>query len=472
VEPPSFSRWARQWIVSDGDPKSPERSSWKCYELAGRKYLLAHPDLAINQFNCPAGRLFILGICTYQTSPAAIRCESELHSWLNGATGVYVLVSEIGSEVRIYTDPCSMSPVFFTDGMATSSPSLIPNLRRSRRLDDEYRLRGTDDWYPGTLTPFVNVKALPANHHLDVSSGRYVRFWPTQASNRITTDSQAIDEIANELQKSVEAVVHFGHVILSLTGGKDSRVNLAAARRVLNHVKIFTIITSGTKACDIEIPKKICRAYALPHSTIICDGNPEPLERAYDEIAAGMALGARRQILSACAQAGKLGNIHLSGNMGGIAKAYFWPSLHPAEPTAKSISDEFVSGSAVLKRSIQDWLDTTPDGMPNEQLLNLMYFEQRGSRWMGIGENASNLFYQPFTPFCSRRVFELISACSNELIYRGDVHDRVIERLWPELQDIEYCPPARKTTRVVPKAVRRLIKRLSSKPYPVLYSQL
>lgn len=78
---------------------------------------------------------------------------------------------------------------------------------------------------------------------------------------------------------------------------------------------------------------------------------------------------------------------------------------------------------------------------------------------MGIGENASSLFYEPFTPFCSGRLFDLISTMPREAQYEGCIQAEWIRVLWPELLKDPFSRSTRKASRLLPKWMKNAMKK-------------
>jgi hypothetical protein len=372
--------------------------------------------------------------------------------------GIYVLLRCDRDTVHVYTDPAGMMGVYYGQGRAASTPSLLPNLKRNERVDREYSFRGSDDWYPGSLCPFHNVKALLANHCLDVTTGRIKRFWPTDRPRAISFE-RGIDSACVLLQGMMTGVCQLGSVAVSLTGGRDSRVNLAAARRLVDRLKFFTIRGKSTTGCDFEYPKRLAESFGLSHHFVDVTPPPARLLEHYDEIAAGMSLGGRRDIIGACWQLAGESYIHVNGNLGALTKGFYWPSKCPHDVKLGTFLREFVSRSPLLRQAFDEWYVTVPD-LPATMVYNLLYLEQRGGRWMGIGETAANLFYESFSPFCSRELFDVICGMPVEYQRDGRLLVEFVRHMWPELLEVPYCPAARKWGTWMPKRMRGQVKKL------------
>lgn len=461
------NRLRRQWVL--GRIEDPARSGWIAHELGSGLRFLAHPDLRVRRFGDETSGLLLVGTPFHarlgmREAEQRLRdpglCEHEpLARFLDGLGGTYVVIRFDLHSTWIYSDPAAMLGVYYAAGRAASSPSLLPGLERDTDLDREYPLGGRDDWYTGSLTPFLGVRALLANHALDVFSGATVRFWPHRAVEAREPE-EGLREASELLRLAMRDLTDLGPLLVSLTGGRDSRVNLAAAKELAQGIHFFTLRSTSIKACDREAPEQLARDFQLDHRFV----DPAPtapwLTEMYDEMTGGLALGTRREILGTCNQLASNDGIHVNGNLGAITKSFFWPTPSPKQVKRRALAKEFVNKSPRILAGIDEWLSSLPEGLPAIVVYNLMYLEQRGGRWMGVGETASNLFYESVTPFCSRELFETISGLPTRNQYGGTLLVDFVRELWPELLGVPYCRQTRNWGSFLPVSVRSRMRSL------------
>ncbi|MDA1266720.1 MAG: hypothetical protein O2816_16700 [Planctomycetota bacterium] len=456
-------RLRRQWCLARGRA-GPE--DWPECRLGSGWSVVHHADLAVRVLG---DGLALLGEASLvgATSEAdfltelggAAQSHEALLTALERLAGVYVLVHVAGGEANVYTDPGGMMGVVFEPGIAASSPALLPRISRDESLDAVYTFGGTDDWYPGSLTPFRGVRALLANHVLDVDTGAMTRFWPTEAPRGRSQDD-ALDRAAALLRGHMQSLVYRRPCLVSLTGGRDSRLSLATLRDCHDQVAFFTIATPGVKACDQEIPAELAERFELRH-LFVDDAECGPwLTGAYDEITGGQAIGARREILGACAQLAGAEIVHVSGNLGAILKSFFWHSKDPREVRVDSLMKEFTQKPGLIRNGVEEWLRSVPGHFPAPFIYDLMYLEQRGGRWMGPGEAAASLFYAPYTPFCSRELFMVLESMPPAALFGGTSLEELSRRLWPEVGEHRYCPITRSWGRFLPRGLKNRIRSL------------
>jgi len=462
-------RWRRQWALSREEDPVPE--GWRSEPLTGGLSLRFHVDLFVEAVVGANESLWALGQVYDPLRPSRRLADwmkdseeawqTRLEACLPDMAGCYVLVLARKAGVTVYTDPAGMMSIFHARGRAASTPGLLPGVARDPAVDDAYRLRGSDDWYPGSLTPYVGVKALLANHALDVGSGEIRRFWPREEPERLA-HSDAVECGAQLLRGSATAVIERGPTLVSLTGGRDSRVVLAASRAAARDLEFFTIRAPGVKACDIRCPQALGERFSLDHHVIESRPPDDWALSLYDEIASDMVTGAVRSIVGGCQQISGDRLTHMNGNLGAMTKSYFWGSRRPRRLDANVLIRELIQRPDCIRSALDEWVATLPALSPTTAY-NLMYLEQRGARYMGIRETASNLFYATATPFNSRRLFEAISGAPLDAQFGGNLLNDYVRALWPELLEVPYCPVTRSWGMYLPKAFKESLRGILEK---------
>lgn len=463
-------RLRRQWaVLKSGDEGPP---GWSSLDLNDRLYLTHHPETPITHISTGNSGCVLVGTVVEPLGNGADipgmleAADIDTHhgrvALLHGLAGIYVLIWHTRERVRIYTDPGALMATYYGQGRAVSTPSLLPGLQRDSELDSEYRFNTVDDWYPGDLTPYVGVKALLANHVLDVQTGESSRFWPTEPPP--TIDRAAGVEAATEiLRRMARSYLDSGPCLFSLTGGQDSRVSLAAVRPWIDEVEFFTIRGPGIKKCDIEYAQRLAIDFDLNHRFVDNEESPPWLTEAHTEISAGMQPHGATSVLGACRYLASPNYIHVSGALGAITKSMFWPNRHPRTVKVSALAREFLSDAPLLRSALARWMDSLAPDLPAPLVYNLMYLEQRGGRWQSVSELGSNLFYRPATLFASRELFEVVNGLPVRDQYGGRLLYDFTRALWPELLSVPYCRPTAKFNTYLPKRLRVAVKRALGK---------
>jgi hypothetical protein len=225
-------------------------------------------------------------------------------------------------------------------------------------------------------------------------------------------------------------------------------------------VEYFTIRGAGVARSDLDIPADLTSRFAGLRYHVVDTGTPDKwVLDCYDEIAAGLSVGARRDIVGACYEISRFGDIHLSGALGEVARSYYWHAKHPNEVRLDYVLTKFGNPAKCIREGLDEWIATVPSGMAASSVYNLLYLEQRGGRWAGVGENAASLFYQPVSAFNSRLFFEALCGIPEIMQYENRVPEEMVLRLWPELLEVEFCKCPGKWSSMVPKSLKQLIKK-------------
>lgn len=442
---------------------------WTRVTLLSGHTLFHHPDTRVSQIVDGDGGIVTIGVVvTTRREPALAEQlhrlvdadDATVAGELRHFAGTYVVIRHRRDRLQLYTDPAGMMQVFRKGQVVASTPALLPPLSRDEELDRAFPFGADNDWYPGTLTPFRDVRAVPANHVLTLPDGTQERFWPTTQPDACSA-VDGTQHLAQLLRRITRAVIETGPVLCSLTGGKDSRVNLAALGEHASQVEFFTVTGPGVRACDVRIAQTLAEQRDLDHR-FVDNVTAEPWVVAlYDEMTSEMVVGGRRDVVGAATALAGPDYIHLNGNLGALAKSFFWHSRNPSSVRTRTLAKEFTHRPEPIRDAIATWLRSTPPLDPTT-IYNLMYLEQRGGRWMGIGEAASNLFYDSFTPFCSREVFETICGLPTATQYGGRLLVDLVAVLAPDLSAVEYCPSPRNWSTHLPRRLKNQLKRLRS----------
>jgi hypothetical protein len=306
------------------------------------------------------------------------------------------------------------------------------------------------------LTPFEGVRALLANHQLCVGSGAIARFWPVEEPPQRAAD-ESIDRICEILRGMMVGVARRGRVLMGLTGGRDSRTVLSAAQPIVGECDVFTLRTDHTDRGDVEYPAALAARHGLRHRFVSVAPPQRWLVRMYDDMTCGMVVGASRQVVEASRQLSASSRIHVNGALGELAMPYYWHSANPKMVRLKSLAKKQASKPAVIKQAVHEWRQSVGD-LKATTIYNLMHLEQLGGRWWSAVETAGNLFYESFTPFCHRELFECLCALPSRMVYENGLRAEFVRRLWPALLAVPYCKPSKRLSAFVPRGIKERAK--------------
>lgn len=466
-----LGRLPRQWLLQPSDAPVPddairihEQHHWVLY---------ANDQLVIRVASNNHRTVAIGGVASDATDPAAtlegiarrlagLADRGALERALENIVGCYVVFVWSDASCSVYTDPASILGVYHDPDkkIVASTPSLLDPTQRDPRTSEWFGARPSNNWVPSPYTIFTGIEVVPANHVLDTSSWQVQRFWPTGIDE--TGRSNAIEWISTDLRMAMESVVHDGRSLhVSITGGYDSRANLAAARQVRDRMAYFTLRNPGVSRSDVELAMRVARMGDVELRVIDC---PEPLSaqlEAYDRQCAYQAFGARREIVGGCALVADGPAIHINGGLGVLLKNFYGSRFGPRSQKVRlsELVTDFDHPPPLVVQGVQAWLDSVSE-FPPELQRTLMYLEQRAPRWMGPAELASTLYYDPYSPFTSRRIAMAAAFAPNAILEGGRLHAAVIERLWPDLLQVPFTKARSPLRRALPRGLKERLRPL------------
>lgn len=196
---------------------------------------------------------------------------AQAERYISQLAGRYVVLLSIGTSARVYSDAvCSLGPVY---DPVTRRLGASVALALDRPLIDNPEV-GIDSVAAGEAcylfgqTPDRDAKRALANHYIDLSDFSQRRHWPTDDMDFTLGGRRRQDvshEIAAKLRLNMKALIERYPTALPVTGGKDSRLLVAAASDMLDQISQFFVYhTNATSAADSEIALEIAREMSFP----------------------------------------------------------------------------------------------------------------------------------------------------------------------------------------------------------------
>jgi hypothetical protein len=495
-----------QFIIGKNRTRVPE--GWSS-EKIGAWFLGRHPSLprirVLDDDDCVVGWLLgypIDGKGVLLSEGDVIRVsglydcsESSVEQFVYGFGGRF-LVALVGVlHPRLYLDPCGLLSVVYCahQQVVASTPSLIPYDDQTQDRVDLAREMGipySNAMYPLGLTPRYNIERLLPNHYLDFSKWKSVRHWPKRPLQNRESVDEAVGAIAAIVKRNIAAVALKIPTYLHLTGGHDSRMLLACAKDVVDHLEMLTIPFPDDRGfIDVSIARKITRQLHLRH---FVPHWRKPKQEDLDKwmFRVGYSVGEARGMQAATTlKQVNPAYAHLYGEAGEVGRAYLARELSASE--GSKITPELLHScwgvlstrapnTALTLAPIRHWLETVP-AADAIQLLDLFLIEQRLGCWGGIWPYAESGDTGFITfPICHREIIERMLTLPTQYRRSGALARDVINREWPELLAWPFNEPigfmhvslaAYRTRALVSKAMRnppwamkRIWERLSSSP--------
>lgn len=181
-----------------------------------------------------------------------IRSDDAFCEMLDGLTGRFLLVVSNCHTTRVYQDACGMRSVFYSteERILSSHLELLVDQMQHPAIPQFHLLnlleKYTSYHLPGNITPYHHVYWLTPNTCLDLKTLSVRRFFPREPLVEGDPD-RIYDEVIALATRQAEFFVRHYRTLVSLSGGRDSRLTLAFLRDVRDEVQFYTYF----KSCDL-----------------------------------------------------------------------------------------------------------------------------------------------------------------------------------------------------------------------------
>jgi hypothetical protein len=267
---------------------------WQRLNVGHGLFLHSHPDLNVEHTSLDSLSATMIGYILDPSRPGRTDSEilvdvvslvaqgQDLFEIVYPLNGRWVLLVDDGITLRLLTDAAGLRQVRYThiDHLGqTWCASQAKHIAKALGLQVDAAAmefmewsRATDpeSWWPGTSSPYRDVKRLLPNHFLDIRTGRAHRFWPTEQRRMRDLDNTAVENIATALSAQILSAAQRFQCAQGLSSGWDSRVLLAASRPIVDRLRYYTLKDRGMTANhpDVRIPGKLAKRLGLPHDLI------------------------------------------------------------------------------------------------------------------------------------------------------------------------------------------------------------
>jgi len=465
---PSDSRllFARQFVL--GPSHVEWLPGWQRLAVTSALYLTVHPDLPVLKVEAEGRSVTLLGYILDPVNPAAGdreivgRLLGTVSSGGNWATfiaatadlgGRWILIVDDGRRVRLMTDPCGYRQVVFTPeghgygvwcasqpGLLAEvlglepSPEAMEFIQLYREAGPEWL--GAEYWWPGDTTPYDEIRHLLPNHYLDLGRGEATRFWPDRELPPLDLE-EVVERNTRLLGGMIRSASARFELALAITGGKDTRLVLAASRPIADRLFYFTLrwgeLTEAS--IDIAIPRRLLRRLGLTHHVIPCAEAMEPwFKRVYMR-----NVSTAHELYGTMAQAlfyeYPRHRVCMKGNGIHVIGVY--------EEFRKEVQSGVVDVETLLRmakipdhpfarRALSRWKAGPRN---NADVLSLFYWENREGKWQAMSQLEWDLVQETLVPYNCRSF--LVNGLALDVRFQGGplylIHRRLTSFFWPDV---------------------------------------
>lgn len=453
----------------------PGVDAWRRLVLGQGLKLAVHPTLGVAQVSGAQKSLTAIGYLIDPREPTATDDEilaGLLHSFgsledLFLATsrlgGRWLLIATHGRKSYLFGDALGLRQAFYTspgvaDGLYVMSEAAAGAALLGLPVDGEARaymdseLFRTDPEYtwPVASSPFRGIERLLPNHYLDLQTGVCKRFWPSERLHTVAFE-EGVTQVAGLLKGLLAAAANRFELVVNVTSGIDSRVVLAASREIRHRVSFATIRQSRMPdgSPDIAVPSALLSRLGLEHEVIHSPVSATPEFARVFMSSSYLAHAYYAADAESIWRRYKRTKVAVTGSGGEVARCPHREELpwFDRKRACAAYLSRIQSGTrdTFAMRHLQRWLDDVGSGHGINKL-DLFEWEHECGSWLATTQLEFDIAWKDiFTPFNCREL--LVTMLSVPTRYRKGpdfpLFQRVIQQLWPEVQDAPINPHRR-----------------------------
>jgi len=360
--------------------------------------------------------------------------------------------------------------------LISSHIQLIAEIKEYNKSNDLKGIIDSKDYInhckylPGIKSYYKNIFTLTPNTMIDIKNRSIKRFFPREILNKEKNTKNIIEELSGLFQRQIDLIAKKYKLAVSLTGGIDSRLTLAATKNNSDKCVYFTYVCNDDEDenNDALFAEDLARDYKLKHK--IYKINFNQYTGYLDEFKRNTAyMRADRQGLiarglydmyPAC-------SIHVKSSVGEIGRG-FYQKNYPPVPFSKVLLPKIMSylygvnpNSNYTINSFKEFINITnfKDIYKYKYpCYDMFYWEHRIGCWQALQILDNDIVHDTFIIYNNRHILKkLLSVNINDRL-NNKLQIEIIKNLWDEILKYPINPWDRKSKRT---ALCKLLWKLS-----------
>ncbi|WP_102026479.1 asparagine synthase-related protein [Salirhabdus sp. Marseille-P4669] len=390
--------------------------------------------------------------------------NNNLFSNLNGLfTGVFA--NSNGNYMQGWNTITRVEPLYWAENekyFFISNRALLLHLVESDRNTPDYEIKNLvpfihNGYHNSDLTPYRNVNVLAPNSTVistpdktitkvidDINSNSFVFNQPSD---------ELYDQITREFINGFKVILDQGLAInAAITGGKDSRLSVAALSYLNANFKTYT--HGYDEHPDVIVGKRIANELGLEHyvtrpsaeadksDVVVQDilkratnilSLTDGMLTAYENVTGSYTFNPEKVIL------GGHGGEHLRGGYNRIVTRHDHKGLETLlfeklNPYKKFMNKEFQN---YYEQDLNEWLEMS-NQIPPEDIMTRYFVTYRTGRWSSAARTGFNYNYYLYQPFFDSRLNKILSKVPSKFLLNDEVIYNILLRIAPSLVDVPF----------------------------------
>ncbi len=375
----------------------------------------------------------------------------ELVEFARRLAGQYVLLYEDEHGLFAFGDATGRVQINYAKNPSelaiSSNDKLLADLLGCAPSERALRIRMGSEFsqpFPNDLTLYDDIRVLLPNHYIELKSRSLRRFFPRAAVAAVSNNPEVIAEsIRHSIELSRNILREYRKcydVICPLSGGWDSRLNLAFAQEADAGVECYTFKHPGFTETtgDYFIPPRVCKDQHLPHRILPDLPIPEEYQRSLETVVGPYHSKYTLTLAYTLLHAYKGKAILDGGIIDQVGKSLLGNSLPDRYGTAAFFQAKLHNVAAETRQEIQRYLDALGS---KQDVFDLFAIESRCGRWAAQGlmiYSAASIV--TLNIFNCREIIELWMKVPRKLRVEKIIHKTAFETLNSSLLDVEFNP--------------------------------
>lgn len=465
----TLNPYPRGFVIFRHDTAPEIPNGWHQLSLGVSGWYFAHdpiivPEIAWQQESDKW--VLVHGLCLHASpdeiaeSPATYlvnkvgRGHNEFFNALDYLGGRHLILQGDSNGFRVFNDATGMRSVYYSAGSAllASHINLINDIQPHPPRSDSEGARGAMSGWD--RTKYFGIDPLLPNHYLKVDDWSVHRFFPRE------TNKYADWSLADKIQAfrdiwTVEInnlVATKTKLVMSLTGGADSRTSLALSMAHLQAIEMFTYTVNNpgsskwaqSMALDKQLVEEIKQLVPVKHRYFLFGKNDLPsTDKINRALAKNTVQNHGQWLVPHYANAFPDDQVvHLRGNAYEIGRAY-WGSnatngtipelrrLYRSRTNNDHGYESEQSRREDFERGLRKWQYV--NGLHGYHRRDLFYWEIRSGRWLAEILNETDVAFETCVPMNVRALVEISLAFSPKERAEGFFFAEIINSIYPIL---------------------------------------
>lgn len=297
-------------------------------------------------------------------------------------------------------------------------------------------------------TNFEGLFRLKPNHYLNITENKIIRYFPNKKNKKETLENVA-KKAASMLQNYLLAAHKRYPILIPISAGWDSRVFLAASKKIRKEVGYYVLQTQNksTEHYEIKIPKILMELLNLPFEII--DYNKEIDSKEHEIIKKSIwnyDIEHFEYIINYFYKYYP-NHLTLNGNISEVARLEF-DEVYNLTPKKISFIQKYPYLKYPLNRYTK-WYQKNIDifNKYGFRTLDMLYWEENCANWVAKTKSEFRVFgIEVFSPFNSRELMMTLMSVDKKYRRKQNpiLYKKIIEELWPETLQVPVNPGMKK----------------------------